>query len=97
MGALGFEPRSAGLFLEALASTDHRFSSSLQVSAAHRSMTGASYSSQVILRSRVKNEDTNFIYIGFVVWFPASTCEMERGGCEVIGRRVMHLIQWWMV
>jgi len=40
MGTLGFEPRSAGI--------SHRRTALLIIAIAHRSMTGASYSSQAV-------------------------------------------------
>lgn len=42
MGTLGFEPRSAGFFLEA-------YNIIIATKVTHRSKTGAGYSSQVIL------------------------------------------------
>ncbi len=49
MGTLGFEPRSAGLFLEATRLNRPKLSSLPRFSVTHRSKTGASHSSQVIL------------------------------------------------
>ncbi|MCB1084377.1 MAG: hypothetical protein KDK61_08705, partial [Simkania sp.] len=50
MGTLGFEPKSAGVFLEAIRLQQINYDNHRhRISAAHRSKTGAGYSSQVII------------------------------------------------